>query len=129
MDVAALVAKFPTTNTLLREHLIERGFLPGTLKSISGRGRFMATPIWDLRRHPARVRATACSALRHAAKRQCGHYVVIMRGLHAGVANLSLVLARPVPAKPRSARQLHGCRYSRDAERLKRLAPRIPIRS
>ena len=45
VDVAALVAKFPTTNTLLREHLIERGFLPGTLKSISGRGRFMATPM------------------------------------------------------------------------------------
>jgi hypothetical protein len=36
VDVAALVAKFPTTNTLLREHLIERGFLPGTLKTISG---------------------------------------------------------------------------------------------
>ena len=45
VDVAALVAKFPTTNTLLREHLIERGFLPGTLKSVSGSSLIPKLPI------------------------------------------------------------------------------------
>ena len=45
VDVAALVAKFPTTNTLLREHLIERGFLPGTLKSISGSSLIPKLPV------------------------------------------------------------------------------------